>query len=230
MANAAYSEEYKKLWDACLPLFAPVNFMEKETLPLTNGYSVVADRYSGKVGDWNRLGSECSLIDHNGRCVAGWHSVYDKADFFKVITHSNGREYLIFSQDLYGYSVLDIGSLEMLHFFPEKSLEASPEGETFIWTDAAYNPIANVIAVSGCYWGYPYSVQLFTFDDPLNEHQKHIDLMDFFHNSEIDFEKWVDGDLHITFWRQDFETSSHEAVIIPQNEYLRWLCEKGQQL
>ena len=230
MSNSAYTNKYKQRWDECQPLFISNNYKQNEDYCLSDKYTVHVTEYAGKINTWNLRGSESSLIDCNGNIVAKWRSIDNNGDFYSIVKHSNGNEYLIFRQDLYGYSVLDVASGEIMQFFPESSLNG---GETFIWTAIEYNAATNVLAVSGCYWACPYSTHLFTFDDPMSEQQKYVDLIECFDGDydiydDVDFVKWENGDLHVT--RYVIETKSNEAVMIKQNEYLTWLSEKGREL
>ena len=225
MANAAYLDEYKTYWNSCQPLFIPENQGERKDIPLSAQYSVHVQRYNGSVNGYNLHGSECRLL-HGGKAIAQWRSINNDGEFFQQIQHSNGRTYLIFRQDLYGYSVLELDSGEIMQFFPDKALT----GETFIWTDAAYNPSTNTLAVSGCYWACPFSTHLFTFDNPMSQQQKFVDLIECFDGGydvydDVDFKKWESTNLCIA--RFHVETETTEAVTIPQSEYLAWLREKG---
>ena len=236
MSNAAYTDAYKKRWDDCQPLFITDNIAERKEVHLSDRYLLHICEYGGKVGDWNLYGSECSLVDCNSEAISKWHSIDNNGDFYKIIKHSDGKEYLIFRQDLYGYSVLDIESREKMQFFPEKSLNSGADNETFIWTDIEYNPISNVLAVTGCYWACPYNVHLFTFDNPMSENQKFIDLRECFEPIEcgysiycdVDFVKWENDILHIK--SLNTETKIIETVEIEQSKYFKWLNEKGQEL
>jgi len=172
MSNAAYTEEYRQYWSNCQPLFSPEHLKECEKRRLSDEYCVHISEYSGNVGKWNLRGSACSLVDSGEKVVANWHSIDDRV-FYKIIQHSDGKEYLIFRQDLYGYSVLDIASGARMQFFPEASLKG---GETFIWTDIAYSPETNTLAAIGCYWACPFSVHLVTFEKPMSERQTFVDL------------------------------------------------------
>jgi len=229
VSNAAYLDEYKKRWNDCQPLFISNNLEQSKKQCLSAQYSVHINEYNGGVGNSNLHGSECSLVNRDGKTVSEWRSIDNDGEFYKIIGHSNGKEYLIFRQDLYGYSVLDIDSGEKMQFFPSESLNG---GETFIWTDVEYNPLNNVLAVSGCYWACPSSTHLFTFDNPMSEHQKFVDLIECFDGGydvydDIHFKKWENSDLHIA--RFNLETNSKEAAVVTQNEYLIWLHEKGQE-
>ena len=228
MYNAAHLDEYKKHWDNCQPLFIPENMGKSKEAQLSAQYSVHVQDYSGSVNGWNLHGSECRLVRGN-EAIARWRSINSDGAFFKLLEHSNGRNYCIFRQDLYGYSVLDIESGKKMQFLPEEYLHS----ETFIWTDIAYNPITNVLAVSGCYWACPFNVHLFTFDNPMSAQPKFVDLIECFDGGydiydDVDFEKWEAGDLHIS--RFNVETEAKESVVIQQSEYLAWLREKGRAL
>lgn len=230
MSNVAYTDQYKRRWDEYQPLFIDDYIKQVDEYQLSDKYLIRVQEYSGKVGKWNLCGSECSLVNKNGKSIVNWRSVDNNSDFYQIITHSNGKEYLIFRQDLYGYSILDIASGEIMQFFPEASLNG---GETFIWTGVEYNPINNILAVSGCYWACPFSTHLFTFDNPVAEQQKYVDLIECFDGDydiydDVSFVKWDNGDLHIT--RYVIETKTNEPLVIKQNEYITWISEKGQVL
>ena len=230
MGNAAYTEKYKKRFEECSQLFNSAYRKGNGVQSLSNGYTIQVIEYGGKVGKWNLWGSECRLEDSSGKLVLEWRSIDNVGDFYSSIKHSNGKVYLIFRQDLYGYSVFDFDTSELMQFFPESSLGGE---ETFIWTSINYNPATNVLAVSGCYWAAPYSIQLFTFENPMSEQQKYIDLRECFGCNysffrDIDFEKWENGDLHIK--RKANETETIESMTIKQDEYLSWLNDKGRLL
>lgn len=230
MSNVAYSSEYRKRYNNYQSLFKAGNFTGNKEVHLSDAYFIQLSEYRAKIGDYSCHGHTCELFTTPIESVAKWHSIHNYGGFHKIIKHSNGKEYLIFNQDLYGYSVLDIESRKIMQFFPEKSLQG---GETFIWTDIEYSPISNVLAVIGCYWACPYGVQLFTFDSPMSEKQKHIDLINFFEGSheiydDIDFVKWEHGDLHIM--KFNTETEEAESEVITQNRYMTWLSERGKEL
>ncbi len=115
-----------------------------------------------------------------------------------MIKHSNGKTYLIFTEDLYGYSVLELETLKSVHYLPKESyLEGEEFKETFIWTDMHYNKANNFLAVGGCFWAEPSSVIYFDFSNPLDivEDNKWVNIRnkvapDYEQYDEILFEKW----------------------------------------
>lgn len=228
MPNAVNTNIYQNRVKEVMSLFTQENYDEKEVMEFvgrTGKYRIDINRYVGSTGKYNLKGSACSFFNNN-ILLKTWYCIDNSAEFYRLITHKNGKDYLLFRQDLYGYSVLDIETTQIMHFFPDYSLNT---GETFIWADVYYNPINNILAVCGCYWACPNSVQLFTFDDPISEVPTFIDIIscldgDYDVYDEIDFIKWKDGDLHIRLTL--VENGTIESLIIPQEKYTAWLCDK----
>ena len=229
MSNVANTKEYQEKFKSYDKLFNPEFLQNKEERKLSEKYTIIICEYAGKINNLNLRGSQ-NILMYNKEVISQWNSIDNNADFYQIINHSNGKDYLIFRQDLYGYSVLDLETKEIMQFFPEKSLHG---GETFIWTGVNYNPYSNVLAVSGCYWACPYSVHLFTFDDPMNPSQKFVDMIECFDGDydvydDVDFIRWEERDLRVS--RYIIETNSNEEVLIKEEEYLGWIEEKGQKL
>ncbi len=86
-----------------------------------------------------------------------------------------------------------------------------------------YNSENNVIAVEGCYWACPYSVQLFSFENPMNENPKFVDIIscldgDYDVYDELVFSKWEDGNLHLKAYLA--ENLPAVELVIPKETYL----------
>ena len=229
MGNAAYTSEYEKQCNESLTLFVNENFTAKREVYIFD-YTIYINDYCGKVGEYDLHGSECRMTNDAGKEIAKWHSFDNRSDFYRPIKHSNGNLYLVFRQDLYGYSVLDISSHNILRYFPEKNMELY--GETFIWTEIEYNSENDILAVSGCFWACPYSVHLFTFKDPMDDNQRFIDLYECIKSAsvlyqDIDFIKWDGRDLHISCLNVISDKEYYEEKIIKENEYLEWFAKKG---
>lgn len=92
--------------------------------------------------------------------------------FLELIEHQNGKEYLIFRKDLYGYSVMDIESQQTVDFIPKKSFmplgSTVIEEETFICCSADYNKHNNLLVVEGCYWACAYDFEFYDLTNPMN--------------------------------------------------------------
>ena len=165
--NAAQSPEYRAIQQATQPLFSPQNRTEQRVLTFPTQHTLHIDSYAGEAGGRNLSGSLCRLYDSAGDTVTQWQSLDDSAAFYQYIAHSNGRNYLLFRQDLYGYSVLDFTMGEIMQYLPRAALDGT---ETFIWTEVHYNPANDMLAVGGCYWAAPYSLQLADFSNPMSRH------------------------------------------------------------
>lgn len=141
-----------------------------KTEPLSEGYSVRTDYYAGHL-PYQLRAARHQLLDSGGHIVYTWDNLDFDGEFCRLITHANGRHCLIFREDLYGYSVLELETGRALHYIPEKSwpLDGRQGEETFIWTNAAYDPKTDLLAVWGCYWACPGSMVFLDFSDPVAE-------------------------------------------------------------
>ena len=134
---------------------------------LPQGWTVRTSRYQGGVCRAARH----QLLDSGGQVVYTWDNINDDGEFYRLFPHANGNHYLVFREDLYGYSVLEVETGRTMHYIPEKSwpLDGRQGKETFIWTNAAYDAATNLLAVWGCYWACPNSMVFLDFSDPLSE-------------------------------------------------------------
>ncbi len=137
-----------------------------------SGYTVHTLRYEEKEPGrcWYHAARH-RLADASGKTVYTWDNINDSGDFFALFPHANGNHYLVFREDLYGYSVLEVETGNSLHYMPEESFPLGKERaqETFIWAGAVYDPQSGLLAVSGCYWACPNDTLLLDFSDPLAE-------------------------------------------------------------
>jgi hypothetical protein len=91
---------------------------------------------------------EVATIKRNdSRCYYAWVS-------------RDGHDYLLFSEDLEGQTIIDLTTGRMAGF-------SSPD-DPFIWTEFFPSPDRMKLAVVGCYWACPYQVMVYDFHDPLN--------------------------------------------------------------
>ncbi len=134
---------------------------------LPQGWTVRTSRYQGGVCRAARH----QLLDSGGQVVYTWDNINDDGEFYRLFPHANGNHYLVFREDLYGYSVLEVEAGRTMHYIPEKSwpLDGRQGEETFIWTNVAYDAATNLLAVWGCYWACPNSMVFLDFSDPLSE-------------------------------------------------------------
>ena len=143
-----------------------------KTQALPGGYSVRTGyyTYTGHL-QYQIRAARHQLLDSGGKVVYTWDNLDFDGEFCSLIAHANENHYLIFREDLYGYSVLEMETGEAMHYIPQKSwpLEEKMGEETFIWTNVGYDPNTNLLAVWGCYWACPGSTVFLDFSDPLCE-------------------------------------------------------------
>ena len=231
--NIAYTERYAAYRAGAERVFAcPDSRQEERRTPLAEGFSVRTRYFREQMPDCCLHASESTLLDGTGNEVYTWRNLNDDAEFAALIRHRNGRRYLVFRRELYGYSVLEIETGRDFHFVPGQSFpaEGAPFRETFIWTGVRYDPVSQLLAASGCYWACPNETVLLDFSRPLEERpwmELHTlldpgyDLYD-----DIDFDRWDGaGGLHLRVF--DVRTGDYAALHLPA-ERLRRFGREGE--
>lgn len=175
LQNAAYTKEYRVYRAKFEKLFVDALKTTSETIILTDGYKIEQTSYEGKIEECNLHGSSSILIDNDDNILHRWNNLDDNADFHTIIEHQDGRKYLIYREDLYGYSVYDLTHNRTFEYYPQCVLDGK---EYFIWTEVFYNRENNLLAVSGCIWGAPWSILLLDFEDPMKEPRFQKDIID----------------------------------------------------
>ena len=129
MANAVNSAQYQARLREAGALFEKRNFTRRQTINLSGGYEIVKDAY--RLGATSFSGGEYTLFDARKMQIISWRCIDDRAEFFSLIRHADGKFYLVFHQDLYGYSALDLASAQIMRFVPDAWLDGK---ESFIGT------------------------------------------------------------------------------------------------
>lgn len=170
--NVYHTPQYQAYRQECAFVFSEEH---RSSLPgktelLSEGYSVRTDYYTGQ-GRYQLHAARHRLLDSGGQVVYTWDNFNDDGEFYRLFPHANGNHYLVFREDLYGYSVLEVETGRTMHYIPEKSwpLDGRQGKETFIWTGVAYDAATSLLAVWGCYWACPNGTLLLDFSDPLEE-------------------------------------------------------------
>ncbi|SEW03259.1 hypothetical protein SAMN05216413_0906 [Ruminococcaceae bacterium KH2T8] len=165
-----YKERMKMLDES---IFSRIMFDEPEReKELESGYLVryyyYADEENCKPGYAPVDGEICRLFKDDN-LIFEWKNTDGHSRMASIIHHADGYTYFVFDEDLYGYSVLNLDSLQCMHFIPAESYGTYPDEfkETFIWCDCFYNPENNLLAVDGCFWACPGDVIVLDFKDPM---------------------------------------------------------------
>lgn len=116
--NVAYTKEYQNWRKQRMSVFRPEYLCprtEKIKLNTETGAFILKVRYyKDKNQNSPQRGSECELQGQRGEVFYRWYNIDNNAEFYRLIEHSDGNDYLIFRQDLYGYSVLNLQTMQDL--------------------------------------------------------------------------------------------------------------------
>lgn len=225
MNNVAYSKEYGIYRQEQEQVFRGDYLRHCNTTKIYPHYYLKKSSYGGKVGEYTLHATENELFDETHTLLYTWRNINDDCEFCEFIEHSDGHKYLIFRSDLYGYSVLDLNTLQDHHYIPSGSF---PKGETFIWTNVFYNKKTNLIAVSGCYWACPFGTLILDFSHPMKDPGIWADVQEHIENGydrydDIDFMEWRDTDLVLSAFNN--QTEIKETILITEDEYTIWLSK-----
>lgn len=168
--NIYYSREYEKKREEYLGMFDERDFTEAENSFLDRGYSLEIRHYNKcdtTPEGWERHRSclRSILSNDDGREIF----TFETADFDDIFGTSmiftvKGKEYLFFKEELYGYSVLEICSGQVMHYIPAVEM-----GESFIIVQSLFCSDISAALCHGCIWAAPYSVCLCDLSDPMSE-------------------------------------------------------------
>lgn len=198
--NIAYTEEYMREREKSDYLFVD-KFMinECEVKKLKYKDHIVKSTSYCEICD---SGYKChnvlyaEVFNGEGNKVYEFKNIDYNTDLLIEIEHSNGHNYLIFSTDLYGYSVLNLDNYKDYHYMPENPKDGTDE--SFIWTDVKYCKRNNIIAVEGCIWACPFGTFFYDFSIP--EELPH-DLI--YSIYDMDGEINIDTDAIPLYWNED---------------------------
>ena len=162
--NIAYTEEYQKRVEVLDYLFHD-EFLEDicEHTFADGRWRVVGKTYFDQLAPLALRTKFLEIYNHKNKLIFE-QKCYDDRRFPSYVLHANGMEYLFFSLDLYGYSILNLTTLKVYHYMPEEVLTG---GETFIWTNVIYSGIDKIVA-EGCYWACDHEFEIYDFNVPEN--------------------------------------------------------------
>lgn len=225
--NVAYTKEYQNYRKKRMAVFCP-EFLCPHTKEInlnteTSAFILKIRHYKDKNQHITNHGSKCELQKQKGKAFYRWYNIDNGAEFYRLILHSDGNDYLIFRQDLYGYSVLNLQTMQDFHYIPARSFPFKKEAfvEAFIWTDAFYEPQSDLLAIPGSFWARPFSVVVLDFSQPLQANEAWLDThllidADYDIYDDIDFAEWTNGALVLTGF--NYRTETTDTISIPVNK------------
>lgn len=165
LSNGAYSQQYAEMQKKYDAIFEKQNLKEENCETLGN-YDLYVSKYTTELEGCHLAGAIYTLLDEAKNKIHSWKCYDNNHDFAQIFEHANGKQYLIYRQELYGYTVYDFEVKETFQYYPQCVLDGY---EDFIWTEVHYDPQSNLIAVQGCIWACPWSVLVCDFEDPMQE-------------------------------------------------------------
>ncbi|ULO08494.1 hypothetical protein H1230_06720 [Paenibacillus sp. 19GGS1-52] len=105
--NVAYTNEYQEHKKKYEYIFNN-KFMSKDTdeIQLPDGKHILKTYYysddSHQVIEYNVRASKTEVLDLSGNIVTELKNIDYHVNFFSMVEHSNGKNYLFFSTELYG--------------------------------------------------------------------------------------------------------------------------------
>lgn len=179
----------------------------------------LTDLQGNTIHTWTTLdddGDFCSLVcleEHSGDQECS----NEGSEGFADTDSARKKEYLIFREDLYGYSVFEMESGKSMQYLPAEAfpLDGEKFSETFIWTEVYFEPKSRILAVGGCFWACPFDIMVLDFSHPmepqevwLNVHQLVDEAYEIY--DDIEFAGFEDGKLLLEGFCT--ETSQKEAL------------------
>jgi hypothetical protein len=167
--NVAYTAKYRERVKAREHVFEvePQQFIQKHVLG-ENEYFVEIKCYAidkiGEDGIIHRTGVSKTLVTNAANETVVEIKSACEDQFVNLVKHRNGKHYLVYRKDLYGYSIYDVADKKSVDYFPKESLDGE---ETFIWRSVTYCAVNDVLAVEGCYWACPYGFIFYDFSNPM---------------------------------------------------------------
>lgn len=196
--NIYYTEAYRRHLAELEYIFDGKYLKDTEERSLSEGFFLEYENYSD-----NKISAGIlTLKDPCGQEIFNTKA-YDSRciQVSELFTHSDGRKYLFYCEDLYGYSVLRLEGRKTMHYIPKGSCrKGQTVGESFITVNFNYDPQTNIAAADGCFRAAPYDVAILDMSEPLREPDKITTLFpiinpehDYDLIGEIEFKEWQKG-------------------------------------
>ena len=167
-------------------------------------------------GGWplHMNGSINEIVNGENEVIYRYCGVDDEAAPCTAIAHPDGNTYIFFRRELYGYSVLNLTTMEDFHYAPAESFVAG--GETFILCTPHFDTRTRMLAVEGCIWAAPYSVMLMDFAEPMHQ-ARQVDVNEYLTADSdeylpLDFVRWDEDALVV---RSGYNAETFEEHVIP---------------
>ena len=223
LTNFAYSNEYIELKDKIIDLaYKPIN-KTKESEKVNGNIKRIISEY--RI-DYNEKKYFCSnnIVFDEDKYIFEYFNLYHHHFFCEKVKYNNGKNYLFYKTNLYGYNVFEIDTKTTFDYLPKCSFSGK-FAETFIGTDIHFNKDNSVFAVGGCYWACPTDVFLIKIDNPLEQYGNYLNIHlmideDYEKYEDIDFIEWENNDIKLKCYNIETKPNKNEIIILQEKEYM----------
>jgi len=224
LTNIAYSDEYIIQKSNIVDLAYKPNNKTTETEIMENDLKRIITEYRVKHNDKSYFCAANKVYNPDNTLLFEYFNFYHHPFFCTKITYNNGKQYLFYKTDLYGYSVFSIDTKETFDYYPKY------KGETFIGTDIYFNSNNNVFAVEGCYWACPVDTFLLKIDNPLKQFTEYgnTHLMiegDYDKYDDTNFVEWIGNDIKLKCYNIEIKPYKDEIIILSEKEYMKKMAK-----
>jgi hypothetical protein len=216
LINIAYSNEYMGLISRIInSAYSPNNKINENEIIEEDLKRIIVEY---RTSDKKYFCSNNKVYEEN-KLVFEYFNIYHHHFFCKKIKYNDGREYIFYRTDLYGYNVFEINTNKKFDYFPKCSFGDNGV-ETFIATDIYFNQNNNIFAVDGCYWACPGDIFLIKIDNPMKQFEKYISTHliidgDYEKYDDITFVKWENNDIKLKCYSKEYE-----IITLNEKEYM----------
>lgn len=145
--------------------FVPENAkLDSRTVHLSPSerYKLIVTPYATSPGSWAySQGLVYRLADH--KLVAEVQRNYCAFPFAWVEGHVKG-DFLVCGEDYQGQTIINLVTGAREDHLPRGAME----GVGFCWAAIHPSPTGKVLAIEGCFWGAPYEIRFYDFEDPMS--------------------------------------------------------------
>jgi hypothetical protein len=220
LTNIAYSDEYTELKNRTInSAYSPVNKINENEIIDGNLKRIITEY---RTKDEKYFCTHNKVYSHEeNKFIFEYFNLYQDEFFCRRIKYNNGREYIFYKADLYGYNVFEMDTQKTFDYFPKCSFVENGI-ETFIGTSIYFNPNNNVFAVDGYYWACPTDILLIKIDNPLKQYEKYIDIHSIIDEGyekydDMAFMEWEHTDVKIKCYNREIKP---EIIVLKENEYI----------
>ena len=224
LTNIAYSDEYITHKNNIIKKVYNLKNKTKENEILEGDLKRIITEYRIEYNDKKYFCSNNKVYDNENLLLFEYLNLYHHPFFCEKVLYSNGKQYIFYKIDLYGYSVFSIDTKETFDYIPKCSF-VEPFAETFIGTDIHFNKNNNVFAVGGCYWGCPIDTFLIRIDNPLEQFTHYINTHliiegDYDKYDDTNFVEWIENDIKLECYNIETKPYKNEMITIKEKEYM----------